>query len=46
MIEKVNSDYAITMSQCDNLLQRINSELPDGWEAKLEAEQGRIFYIR
>ncbi|CAC5423068.1 FERM and PDZ domain-containing protein 4,FERM and PDZ domain-containing protein 3,FERM and PDZ domain-containing protein 1 [Mytilus coruscus] len=45
MIDKVNSDYAITMSHCDNILQRINNELPDEWEAKLVAEQGRIYYL-
>ncbi|XP_071126713.1 uro-adherence factor A-like isoform X3 [Mytilus edulis] len=45
MIDKVNSDYAITMSCCDNILQRINNELPDEWEAKLVAEQGRIYYL-
>lgn len=45
MIEKVNSDYASTMSHCDNILQRINNELPDGWEARLISEQGRIYYL-
>lgn len=46
MIGKVNPDNASTMSHCDNLLQRINSELPEEWEAKLVAEQGRIYYLK
>ncbi|XP_060073323.1 uncharacterized protein LOC132553128 [Ylistrum balloti] len=28
-----------------NLLSRINNSLPDGWEAKLTVDHGRIYYI-
>lgn len=33
------------MAEDGNVLQRINSHLADGWEAKL-AQDGRIYYIR
>lgn len=29
-----------------NHLQRLNSGLPEGWEARLAAEQGRIYYLK
>lgn len=29
-----------------NHLQRLNSGLPEGWEARLVAEQGRIYYLK
>lgn len=33
------------MAKRENVLQRINTELEDGWEAKLH-HNGRIYYVK